>query len=226
MNIEDFVMYVNDNAIKKAIFGQDDYTDIAPSYYKKLSIIENNIVRCPKNRLSYEVIWDKNCNQRNIFILFNPSIANSNFLDETLKNCVRISYSIQNTSNKNNKCGGMIIYNTFTIRHPQIENAIKMINFEYEYENNPLFKLATKYPNNISNLIIAWGNDVKTKLNEEYYERLKNLIYQINTNHHVVYAYRINKTGARQPSHPSPRCTKLVKEFCKNPYLIELKEII
>lgn len=225
MNIEEYVNFVNSKAIKKPIYGNEEYINLDLSYYKKLSIVENGVSRCPKNRLSYEVVWNKNCHNRNIFILFNPSIANENILDETLKNCVRICYALQNNSNEKVKCGGMLIYNTFTIRHPQVDNAVKMINWEYEYANNPIFRLADKYPNNASKIIIAWGNDVKTKLNHEYYGHLKDLIYSIKSKKHIVYAYRINKSGAKQPSHPSPRCTSYVKKFCAYPKLIEVNDL-
>ncbi len=224
MDIEEFVNFVNDKAEKKPIYGSDEYIDIDLSYYKRLSVVENGVKRCPKNRLSYEVIWDKNCFNRNIFILFNPSIANSNALDETLKNCVRICYALQNTSDEENKCGGMITYNTFTIRHPQVKDAVKMINLEYEYANNPIFRLVDKYPDNVSKLIIAWGNDTKTKLSKEYYNHLRDLISILNKNH-KVYAYHRNKSGAKQPSHPSPRCKNLVKNFCEKPILAEIKEL-
>ena len=155
MDIEEFVDFVNNKAEKKPIYGNNEYSNLDSSYYKKLSVIENGIIRCPKNRLSYEVIWDKNCPNRNIFILFNPSIANANVLDETLKNCVRICYALQNYSDEKVKCGGMLIYNSFTIRHPQVEDAVRMIDWEYEYANNPIFQLADKYPINVSKIIIA-----------------------------------------------------------------------
>ena len=225
MDIEEFVDFVNNKAEKKPIYGNNEYSNLDSSYYKKLSVIENGIIRCPKNRLSYEVIWDKNCPNRNIFILFNPSIANANVLDETLKNCVRICYALQNYSDEKVKCGGMLIYNSFTIRHPQVEDAVRMIDWEYEYANNPIFQLADKYPINISKIIIAWGNDVKTKLNNEYYSHLKDLVYSIKSKKHLVQAYRINKSGAKQPSHPSPRCTSLVKNFYANPKLVEVENL-
>lgn len=222
MNIEEFVAFVNNKAEKIAKYGKEDYSDITSPYYKKLSVIEKGICRCPKNRLSYEVIWNKNCKKRIIFILFNPSIANSNILDETLKNCVRICYALQNYSSEKVECGGMLIYNTFTIRHPQVNNAVKMINWEYEQANNPVFGLVRNYPDNVSKLIVAWGNDVKTKLSEEYYNHIVELINNLKSNNHLVQAYRINASGAKQPSHPSPRCIKFVKEFCTDPTLIEI----
>lgn len=224
MNIEEFVSFVNDKAEKKPKYGNEDYTekDINSLYYKKLSVVENGITRCPKNRLSYEVVWDKDCKQRNIFILFNPSIANSDILDGTLKNCVKICYALKNCSKEKVECGGMLIYNTFTVRHPQIDYTLKIINKEYEYANNPVFRLPENYPNNISKLIVAWGNIAKTELDIEYFKCLKNLIDDIKLKGHKAYAYHKNKSGAKQPSHPSPRCSGFVRDFCDNPNLIEL----
>ena len=184
--------------------------------FNKLCVSENNKERCPKNRLSYEVIWDKE-KEKIAFILFNPSHANSKELDGTLKNCVKICYALNKEQEE--KIGGMVIYNTFTTRHPKIQEAIKLIKLEYEKLSNPIFKLADELSKkNISKVIIAWGNDPKNKLEEEYFNAIKTAIDDKKNKDIKFFAYRINKkTG--QPTHPSPRCAKYVNEFCKNPKL-------
>lgn len=48
MDIEAFVDFVNNKAKKKPIYGNNEYSNLDSSYYKKLSVIENGIIRCPK----------------------------------------------------------------------------------------------------------------------------------------------------------------------------------
>ena len=216
LSIEDFVKYANEKATKIPIFGNNNYEFENFQYYDKLHVLDNNKERCPKNRLSYEVIWDKE-KEKIAFILFNPSHANAKELDGTLKNCVRICYALNKELNE--KIGGIVIYNTFTTRHPKIEEAIKLIKLEYEKLSNPIFKLADELSEkNISKVIIAWGNDAKNKLKEEYFNAIKTAINNEKNKDIKFFAYRINKkTG--QPTHPSPRCAKYVNEFCENPKL-------
>lgn len=224
MDIESFIDKVNSSEEKKPIYGDEDYPNNDFDYCDKLSVKDKKTktIRCPKNRLSYEVIWDKSKKHRNIFILFNPSIANSDILDGTLKNCAKICYTLnQKPENKEKECGGMIIYNTFTVKHPKIEEAIKNIDIEYEKNNNPIFKLNEKYPDNISYLIVAWGNVARKKLNQDYYESLKEELRKIHK-HNKIYAFHLNKSGTKQPAHPSPRCNHLINNFIKTPNLEEL----
>lgn len=224
MDIASFMDKVNSSEEKKPIYGDEDYPNNDFDYCDKLSVKDKKTktIRCPKNRLSYEVIWDKSKKHRNIFILFNPSIANSDILDGTLKNCAKICYTLnQKPENKEKECGGMIIYNTFTVRHPKIEEAIKNIDIEYEKNNNPIFKLNEKYPDNISYLIVAWGNVARKKLNQDYYESLKEELRKIHK-HNKIYAFHLNKSGTKQPAHPSPRCNHLINNFIKTPNLEEL----
>ncbi len=219
-SMEDFVTYVDKNACKVPIFGDANYNSNHP-YYNKL--IDNRNGRCPQNRLGYEVVWNDKSSKRNIFILFNPSVANSERLDETLKNCVRISYAVNQSLSENNQAGGMVIYNCFSVRHPIIEEAINILNnnYQYEYDNNPIFKLSDNFSQDSVNIILAWGNDAKNKLPNSYYKSLQETINKLQERQ-PVYAYRCNKSGAKQPSHPSPRCTYLVKRFCKDAKLIKL----
>lgn len=224
MDIESFMDKVNSSEEKKPEYGNEDYPKNNFDYYNKLSINDKTtkVIRCPKNRLSYEVIWDESKKHRNIFILFNPSIANSDILDGTLKNCAKICYALnQKPENKEKECGGMIIYNTFTVRHPKIEEAIKNIDIEYEKSNNPIFKLSENSTHNISYLIVAWGNDARKKLSRDYYESLKEELRKIHK-HNKIYAFHLNKSGTKQPAHPSPRCNRLINDFIKSPNLEEL----
>lgn len=171
--------------------------------------------RCPKNRLSCEVFWDEDCEKRIAFILFNPSSTNSKKLDGTLKNCKKICDALRETGKDEFKNGGMLIYNSFTVRHPVINMALSKIDINYEKNYNPIFKFADELPNNISVLIIAWGDKAFINLPEDYYNDLMEQIKMIETKIQL-YAYRMNESGVKQPSHPSPKCTKYINKFIQN----------
>ena len=227
LTFEDFIKSVNANTTnKKVVFGDIDYAveEIGKTYYDKLSVYENGMLRCPKNRLSYNVEWYDDCPKKLVFVLFNPSIANSVCLDETLKNCVKIAYALNSKiQNKSELYGGMKIFNTFTVRHPIVDEAIKILgsNYDYEFKNNAVFSLE-KSLNRNDTIILAWGNDVKKYLPIDYFEKLKTVLNNFQNNGGSLFAYKCNISGAKQPSHPSPRCIKFVKEFCANPVLLEL----
>lgn len=228
MNINDFK--VDDDFVNKVNLEKENKTpyfdekcnytieDIGSSYYEKLKIKD----KCPIHRLSYEVIWDEKYKKRIVFILFNPSTANGDKLDGTLKNCVKIYYRMVK-NNKSEKCGGMIIYNTFTVRHPDIKEALNMLNVNYEYNNNPVFNLEKHLKNyDVSHIVVAWGNTAKTKLpkiKKEYFNKMVKSLKRIK-NKYKVCAYCVNKSGAKQPAHPSPRCqtrvNKFPEEFCED----------
>lgn len=227
LSLEDFVNSVNTAPSNKvAVFGCLDYSvqEMGQSYYDKLSVSINDKIRCPKNRLSYNVDWYDDCPKRLVFVLFNPSIANSYRLDETLKNCVRIAFALNSKiSYKNELYGGMKIFNTFTVRHPIVDEAIKILgsNYEYEFNHNTVFSL-DKSLNSDDTIILAWGNDVKKYLPDDYFDKLKSVLNNFQKNGGSLFAYKCNISGAKQPSHPSPRCVKFVREFCANPVLLKL----
>ncbi|MCM1003553.1 MAG: DUF1643 domain-containing protein [Candidatus Gastranaerophilales bacterium] len=220
LTMDEFVEIVDKKAKKFPLFGDSNYEqEEIPSYFFKLW--DKSKKQAPKNRLNYEVIWDEKLPKRMVFLLFNPSIANSDILDGTLKNCVKIIYSQnQKQTNPVDMYGGMIVYNTFTVRHPQIKDALLLLNKNYEYENNPIFDLKKNVKKG-DMLVVAWGNDAKAKLDDEYYKKLKAAVNDFQNAGNVAYCYRCNTSGKKQPSHPSPRCTSIVNNFCNKDTILK-----
>lgn len=77
-------------------------------------------------------------NTQNIltFILYNPSYANQNFLDDTIQNCAKLS--------QKENFDGFEILNLFNIRNPKIDKinvCTKDVNYDYDFpEGIPTFK--------------------------------------------------------------------------------------
>jgi len=159
-----------------------------------------------KNRLEYEGIWDKNNNKRLTYILFNPSTANQYCPDPTISNCIKITKALKE------KYGGIIVYNTFTVRHPDVKTAISKIDITYEKKYNSIFRLSEN--EKVKDIVVAWGNDVK-KLDKEYVDMIKDSIIKSKRN---IFAFRLNTDG-ETPTHPGPNCNRYVKDFCENPKL-------
>ncbi|MEI8390763.1 MAG: DUF1643 domain-containing protein [bacterium] len=211
--------------IKIPQYGNDFYNEsqIDNQTYNKLKI--NYANKAYTNRLNYEIVFDFDNNKRLIFILFNPSTANEYNLDPTIRNCKRITQALNKA--KNGNYGGILIYNTFTVRHPKIDEALEKIDPNYEINNNPIFNICKSInQKDINDICIAWGNSVKklkkikiNDSNQSYFERINEEIKNLKDNKFSIYAFNFNEKDLKQPTHPSRQNHKQLNVFFDKPEL-------
>lgn len=78
----------------------------------------------------------------------------------------------------------MLIYNTFTVRHPKIDTAIKNVDKTYEGKYNSLLNIKE---DGKCDIFLAWGN---TAPKLKHFEKIKNKIHKLAANGHNYMRYK------------------------------------
>lgn len=112
--------------------------------------------------------WNKEL-KKALFIMINPSEANENDPDETLKRCINM---FKNNENFNEIIGGIIVVNLF----PQVSQVINNLELEDDEIKNENFKEIEKFRSckDIVVTIAAWGtrNKLPSDLKDKFEERV------------------------------------------------------
>lgn len=170
-----------------------------------LSISQNFSSPYFKYRYYYSKSWGDKTNILT-FIMFNPSTADINNDDATIKNCIKIAY--------HSGFEGIEVVNLFSLRSPNVSYLNKIAQID-EIQNDENKAYLEKVLANSKNIVFAWGSHALTckKKNIMDNRKEKAIGLSINQNNNL-YCISINKNNS--PAHPGPQSfNKIHKSFCK-----------
>lgn len=155
------------------------------------------------HRYFYRKVFNTNLNDKMLtFIMLNPSNADQNKPDQTIKNIEEITIK-----NKSKGYNGFQIVNLFSYRTPSQKCLIDKIERLKISQDDSFNEKNFKYLKDIKgDVVLAWGSKAKSicnKYKKEYYNKLLFLLNdKCNKNDINIYTYAssLNKDGS--PKHP------------------------
>ena len=168
------------------------------------------------HRYFYRKVFNTNLKDKMLtFIMLNPSNADQNKPDQTIKNIEEIT--------RNNSYNGFQIVNLFSYRTPSQKCLIDKIEKLKISPDDSFNEKNLKYLKYIKgDVVLAWGSNAKSicnKYEKGYYNKVLDILKK-NECHLYTYASSLNKDGS--PKHPgSMSYNKL--DFIYKSKLVELK---
>lgn len=141
---------------------------------------------CGKYRYVLGRGWDISL-KRAVFIMLNPSIADENEDDPTIRACVQFA--------KKWGCGGLTVVNLFAYRATDPE-GLNYVDDPFGPENLQYIKRVCK-SDDVDRVICAWGSNLPKKWKMAGESLLISLIHEMNLS---AYALKLNEDG--NPRHP------------------------
>lgn len=154
-------------------------------------ILKDAVLGGQNNEYRYSLIrnWDEN-KEKMLFMLFNPSTADSLADDNTVKSCVRLA--------KNGGYGGIHIVNLFAYRATSPKELIgktkeKLVGDDWLNYISVSLKSSSK-------VVLGWGNLARELINIKRYDRDKEVAEYLDKNGIDYYCYELTQKGC--PKHP------------------------
>lgn len=172
------------------------------------------------HRYFYRKVFNTNLKDKMLtFIMLNPSNADQNKPDQTIKNIEEIT--------RNNSYNGFQIVNLFSYRTPSQKCLIDKIEKIKNSSDNSFNGENFEYLENIKDdVVLAWGSKAKSICNK-YEKRYYNVVLSLlndkcNKNNINIYTYAssLNKDGS--PKHPGAMSYNKL-DFIYKSKLVELK---
>lgn len=179
-----------------------------------LSISQNFSSPYFKYRYYYSKTWGDKTNILT-FIMFNPSTADIDNDDATIKNCIKVAYV--------SGFEGIEVINLFSLRSPNVSYLNKIASIsDIQDDNNEAY--LTNVLANSKNIVLAWGSHTLTCEKKSIMDNRKEKAIKLSINQNKnIYCISMNKNNA--PTHPGPQSfNKIHKAFCKRGLILLDKE--